>query len=1194
MALAAAAAAAGAAAGLQVDEEMDPDELDLSVSESSSSDDSEDEEEREEPDTPDRSAALPYLNIYDTQPFDEASGHLYLAQRPVTAAISYYEHIATSSFLSPYLYFITLRHGSFKWIVTKTYTQFAQLHRDLNLYRAKLKLQRGKKPSKLPRFPRRPDSLLRDFIQVENRKRILEKYIQNLLKITLYREHPNTVRFLEVSRLSFLDGLGPKFQEGMIKKLLDIQSRIVSCSGLPISQWKGRWLVLNDTYLTYLRPETGVIGDVLLMDKDFSVKHGRNETGINHGLFLSNSSRTLKAQCMSSRKCQIWHKNIQKVVKGTGSQFTNKNMRYHSFAPERANTRVSWFVDGASYLSAVADALERAKEEIFITDWKISPDIFLKAETRNDGTKWRLDEILKRRVEAGVHVFILIYKELPGTVALNSKQAKATFMEIDKELGTSNVHVMRHPDGLTNMKWSHHEKCVVIDQKTAFVGGLDLCDGRWDTSDHLLYYNVHEPGGERFERLAGVVMAFAKVRKSAENNAKANRVYKRSLTVPETSDELEKITLPVEPTIKEDEESSSSDDDAEENVAPSGRIYYSPSDSEDEIIKDDGQESCIPQQNPPANLVLSYSESNKNDVHKVSTDNVAPSKTQNGQNEAPLNQTEILSDICNGNQNNAPEANNGQTSPNRKPGKLSRQPKFFKQAFLQRQQPLNSDDKQQLQRSASATETTSLIPNGRRKFAMSFSKLREELKKNPQRKSTSDVVDDPTTIPEKNELSHLYEKLRAHPGDILSQLEFVIHSGERWAEFVGDEEMRMPWHDVGSVVYGKAARDVGRHFIQRWNFTRKEKEKLKKTFYPILVPKTYCKVTIPKSCLNKSYICNCQVLRSSDKWSAGIRETESSIHNAYESVILNAKHYIYIENQFFVTCSEHPDLQNRIASALATRIIRAHNNNETFRVYVVLPLMPVVKGKAEENVTPSVQVICYWTYESISRSENSIMKKLEAAGVRDPSKYISFYGLRKWYDVRGQLTSTLVYVHSKLLIADDRTVIMGSANINDRSMLGTRDSELAIVFDDTQFFTSKMNSEPYEAGNFATTLRRFLFKEHLGIKRDDSATDLKDPVCESFYKHVWMKTAELNTSIYEKVFRCLPSNKVRSFQGLDDYKKEATMAEVNPEAAKKLLTDQVNGQLVAFPLDFLVDNHDDLKVPPLTAKERLVPTDVWI
>lgn len=39
----------------------------------------------------------------------------------------------------------------------------------------------------------------------------------------------------------------------------------------------------------------------------------------------------------------------------------------------------------------------------------------------------------------------------------------------------------------------------------------------------------------------------------------------------------------------------------------------------------------------------------------------------------------------------------------------------------------------------------------------------------------------------------------------------------------------------------------------------------------------------------------------------------------------------------------------------------------------------------------------------------------------------------------------LIYVHSKLLIADDKVVICGSANINDRSLLGKRDSEVCVM-----------------------------------------------------------------------------------------------------------------------------------------------------
>lgn len=32
--------------------------------------------------------------------------------------------------------------------------------------------------------------------------------------------------------------------------------------------------------------------------------------------------------------------------------------------------------------------------------------------------------------------------------------------------------------------WSHHEKLVVIDQSIAYMGGIDLCYGRWDRQDH--------------------------------------------------------------------------------------------------------------------------------------------------------------------------------------------------------------------------------------------------------------------------------------------------------------------------------------------------------------------------------------------------------------------------------------------------------------------------------------------------------------------------------------------------------------------------------------------------------------------------------------------------------------------------------------------------------------------------------------
>lgn len=39
----------------------------------------------------------------------------------------------------------------------------------------------------------------------------------------------------------------------------------------------------------------------------------------------------------------------------------------------------------------------------------------------------------------------------------------------------------------------------------------------------------------------------------------------------------------------------------------------------------------------------------------------------------------------------------------------------------------------------------------------------------------------------------------------------------------------------------------------------------------------------------------------------------------------------------------------------------------------------------------------------------------------------------------------MIYIHAKIMIVDDDYMIVGSANINDRSMLGSRDHEVAIV-----------------------------------------------------------------------------------------------------------------------------------------------------
>ena len=50
------------------------------------------------------------------------------------------------------------------------------------------------------------------------------------------------------------------------------------------------------------------------------------------------------------------------------------------------------------------------------------------------------------------------------------------------------------------------------------------------------------------------------------------------------------------------------------------------------------------------------------------------------------------------------------------------------------------------------------------------------------------------------------------------------------------------------------------------------------------------------------------------------------------------------------------------------------------------------------------------------------------------------------------------------------------ANINDRSMLGSRDSEIAVIIEDTEMLDTKMNEKDFKAGKFSHSLRSHLFQ----------------------------------------------------------------------------------------------------------------------
>uniref|UniRef100_Q47J25 Phospholipase D/Transphosphatidylase n=1 Tax=Dechloromonas aromatica (strain RCB) TaxID=159087 RepID=Q47J25_DECAR len=54
-----------------------------------------------------------------------------------------------------------------------------------------------------------------------------------------------------------------------------------------------------------------------------------------------------------------------------------------------------------------------------------------------------------------------------------------------------------------------------------------------------------------------------------------------------------------------------------------------------------------------------------------------------------------------------------------------------------------------------------------------------------------------------------------------------------------------------------------------------------------------------------------------------------------------------------------------------------------------------------------------------------------------------------WAKIGQNVVTEQIYIHSKLMVVDDRFALLGSANVNDRSLLGERDSEIAVLVIDT-------------------------------------------------------------------------------------------------------------------------------------------------
>nr|XP_025703140.1 phospholipase D alpha 1-like [Arachis hypogaea] len=318
---------------------------------------------------------------------------------------------------------------------------------------------------------------------------------------------------------------------------------------------------------------------------------------------------------------------------------------------------------------------------------------------------------------------------------------------------------------------------------------------------------------------------------------------------------------------------------------------------------------------------------------------------------------------------------------------------------------------------------------------------------------------------------------------------------------------REPWHDVHCRLEGPVAWDVYDNFVE--SIKKEGKEDL-------LVPDKQVKDVISDDqqiIEPNRETWNVQLFRSTTVvfseaagkkkgfWNALValargknKKTDRSIHDACIYAIRAAEGFIYIENQYFIgSSSEKNDASHQIAKELTRKIVSKIKAKERFAVYVVIPMWP--EGIPESSC---VQKMLDLQKRTIEKMYRDISQAIKEAGIdEEPQNYLAFFCLGNRevkkhgeyeppvkpskgssYQKAQEARRFMIYVHSKLMIVDDEYMIIGSANINQRSMDGGRDTEIEIGMGAYQPYY--LASGPKGATGQVHGFRRSLWLEHLG------------------------------------------------------------------------------------------------------------------
>ncbi|HZE05341.1 MAG TPA: phospholipase D family protein [Solirubrobacteraceae bacterium] len=263
-------------------------------------------------------------------------------------------------------------------------------------------------------------------------------------------------------------------------------------------------------------------------------------------------------------------------------------------------------------------------------------------------------------------------------------------------------------------------------------------------------------------------------------------------------------------------------------------------------------------------------------------------------------------------------------------------------------------------------------------------------------------------------------------------IDLTDSAGDRYDGPAHTARRRIGWHDVSTRLSGPAVADVNDHFRMRWRELTGE---------DIPAPP-------PPPPAGETTV---QVVRTVEEHMYdSMHHGDFRILESYIRALRSARELIYIENQFLWA----PELVSIIADKL--------RNPPTPQFRVVI-LLPSKANNGQEDTRGQVGVL------------------IDAAGGSDRVLVTTIRALTPSAD-----RADPIYVHAKVLVVDDRWLIIGSANINERSLFN--DTEMCVVTDDAQL---------------ARETRIRLWAEHLEMPEDG----VRDATAVSLFDERWRPIA---------------------------------------------------------------------------------------